>query len=104
MLQYRSLTSQIQELQDMSDAGEFQDTESNKKQAVVPSPRSMLSRDRRMPFQTWKMSETQGNVFGNPRPMFGSSQTPYLRILHTTTPSATSDSSAGKHRATCREI
>ena len=30
----------------------------------------MLSRDKRMPFDTWNLSETQGNVFGNPRPMF----------------------------------
>ena len=29
------------------------------------------------------------NFFGNPRPMFDSSKTPYQGILHSTTPSAT---------------
>ena len=58
--------------------------------AVVPSPRSVLSRDRRMPFDTWNLSETLGNVFGNSRSMFDSSQTPYQGILHSTNPSATS--------------
>ena len=62
----------------MNDSGEFQDTESNyggknshvpSQPAVVPSPRSVLSR-RSMPFDTWKLTETQGNVFGNPRSMF----------------------------------
>ena len=38
---------------------------------------------------TWNLSGTQGNVFGNPRPMFDSSQTSYQGILHSTTPSAT---------------
>ena len=37
--------------------------------AVVPSPRSMLSRDRSMPLDTWNLSGTQGNVFGNTRHM-----------------------------------
>ena len=72
----QKLTSQMQELQErvncMNDSGESQDTESNysgklshvpSQPAVVPSPRSMLSRDRSMPFDTWKLSETQGNVF-----------------------------------------
>ena len=57
--------------------------------AVVPSPRSMLSRDRSMPLDTWNLSGTQGNVFGNPRSTFGSSQTPYKGILHFTNQSAT---------------
>ena len=48
----------------------------------------MLSGDRRMPFDSWNLSEPQGNDFGNPRPMFASSQTPYQGILHSTTPSA----------------
>ena len=96
------LTSQIQELQErvncMNDSGEFQDLASNysgnfshvpSQPAVVPSPRSMLSRDRSMPFDTWNLSETQGNVFGNPRPMFVSSETPCQGILHSTNQSAT---------------
>ena len=45
--------------------------------------------DRSMPFDTWNLSETQGNVFGNPRSVFGSPQTPYQGILHSTNPSAT---------------
>ena len=48
----------------------------------------MLSRDRRLPFDSWNLSEPQGNVFGNPRPMFDSSETHYQGILHSTTPSA----------------
>ena len=42
-----------------------------------------------MPFDTWHLFEPQINVFGNPRPMFDSSQTPYEGILHSTTPSVT---------------
>ena len=49
----------------------------------------MLSRDRRLPLETWNLFESQGNVFVNPRPVFGSSQTFYQGILHSTTPSAT---------------
>ena len=56
---------------------------------VIPSPRSMLSRDRSMPFDSWHLFEPQGNVFGNPRPMFNPSQTPFQGILHSTTPCAT---------------
>ena len=95
-------SSQIQELQErvncMNDSGEFRDIESNysgklshvpSQPAVVPSPRSMLSRDRRMPFDTWSLSGTQGNVFGNPRYMLDSSQIPYQGILHSTNQSAT---------------
>ena len=99
----QKLTSQIQELQEkvncMNDSGDFLDVESNcsgrlyqvsSQPAVVPSPRSMLSRDKCMPLDTWNLSGTQGNVFfGNPRPMFDSSQAPYQGILHSTTPSAT---------------
>ena len=56
---------------------------------VVPSPRSMLSRDRSMPLDTWNLSGTQGNVFGNPRLMFDSLQMRYQGILHSTNQSAT---------------
>ena len=81
----QKLTSQIQELQErvncMNDPGEFQDIESNyngkfahvpSQPALVPSPRSMLSRDQSLQLDTWNFSETQGNVFGNPRSMFDS--------------------------------
>ena len=63
--------------------------------AVISSPQCMLSRDQRLPLDTWNLSEPQGNVFGKPRPMFDSSQRPCQGILHSTTPSA------GKYRATC---
>ena len=42
-----------------------------------------------MPPDTWNLSGTQGNALGNPRSMFGSSQTPYQGILHSTNQSAT---------------
>ena len=80
------------------DSGDFQDTESNysgnvshvpSQPAVVPSPRSRLSRDKWMPIDTWNLSEPQGNVFGNPRPMFVSLQTLCQGILRSMTPSAT---------------
>ena len=32
-----------------------------------------------LPFDTWNLSETQGNVFGNPRFVFNSTQTLYQR-------------------------
>ena len=82
----------------MSDSEEFQDLGSNysgnfprvpSQPAVVPSPRSMLSRDRSMPFDEWNLTEAQGNFFGNPRSMFDSSQTPQGIVL-STNPSATS--------------
>ena len=57
--------------------------------AVVPSPRSMLSRDRSMRLDTWNLSGAQGNVFGNTRHMLDSSQMSYQRILHSTNQSAT---------------
>ena len=98
----QNLTSQIQELQErvkcMNDSGAFQDIESNysgdcchvpSQPAVVPSPRSMLSSDRHMPFDTWNLSETHGNVLGNPRLMFDSAQTLYQGALRSTTPSST---------------
>ena len=33
--------------------------------AVIPSSRSMLSRDKRLPLDTWNSSGQQENVFGN---------------------------------------
>ena len=67
----QELTSQIQDLQErvncMNDSKEFQDKESicsgKLSQSTVPSPRSMLSRDRSKPPDTWNLSGTQGNVF-----------------------------------------
>ena len=56
----------------MSDAGEFQEVESNhsgrlsyfpSQPAMIPSSRSMLSRDKILPLDTWNMSGPQENVF-----------------------------------------
>ena len=67
-----------------SSSGEFQDTEStcSGKLSHVPSPGSMLSRDQSLRPDTWNLSGTQGNFFGNPRSTFDSTQTPYQGIFH----------------------
>ena len=97
----------------MNDSGEVQDIESNtaekfshvpSQRAVVPSPRSMLSRDRSLLLDTWNLSESQGNVFWQ--------STPYVRFVTDTLLRNSSiyelrchrfGSSAGKYRETCRE-
>ena len=58
----------------------------------------MLSRDRRMSFDTWTLPETEGNVFGNPPPMVDSSHTPYQGILHSTNQSATGASPVQRNK------
>ena len=68
----QKLTSQIQEFKErvnsLRDSGEFQEVESNhsgrfsyvpSQQAVIPSLRSMQSRDKSMPSDTWNSSEPQ---------------------------------------------
>ena len=73
----QKLTSQLQEMQDQmnstSDSGDFQDVESNysgrlshvsSQPAMIPSSRSMLIRDKRLPLNTWSSSGLQENVFG----------------------------------------
>ena len=70
------LTSQLQDMEEqmnsMNDSGEFQEVESNhsgrlfyvsSQPAPIPSSRSMLSRDKRLPFDTWNASGLQENVF-----------------------------------------
>ena len=56
----------------MSDAGEFQEVESNhsgrlsyfpSQPAMIPSSRSMLSRDKILPLDTWNMSGPQEHLF-----------------------------------------
>ena len=62
----QKLTSQLQEMQEqmnsMNDSGEFQEVESNNsgklsyvssQPAMIPSSRSLLSRDKRLPLDTW---------------------------------------------------
>ena len=74
----QQLTSQLQQMQEqvnsMNDSGDFQDVESNfcgrlshvsSQPAMIPSSRSMLSRDKRLPLDAWNQSGLQENVFGN---------------------------------------
>ena len=58
----------------MSDFEDYQDVESNSsgrlshvssQPEMIPSSRSLLSRDKRLPFDTWNQSGVQENVFGN---------------------------------------
>ena len=72
----QKLTSQLQEMQEqmnsMNHSVEFQQVESNhstrlsyvsSQLAMIPSSRSMLSRDKRLPLDTWNSSGSQENVF-----------------------------------------
>ena len=72
------LTSRLQEMQEqinsLNDSGEYQEVGSNysgrlsyvsSQLATIPSSRSMLSRGKRLPFDTWNTSGVQENVFGN---------------------------------------
>ena len=74
----QKLTSQLQEIQEqmnsMNDSSEFQEVEFNysgrmsyvsSQPAMIPSSRSMLSRDQRLPLDTWYTSGLQEIVFGN---------------------------------------
>ena len=82
----------------LNDSREFQEQETicsgklshvPSQPAVVPSPRSVLSRDESLRSDTRNLSGTQGNVFGNPRAVIDSSQTPHHGILHSSNQSAT---------------
>ena len=74
----QQLTSQLQQMREqvnsMNDSGDFQEVESNysgrlshvsSQPAMIPSSRSMLSRDKRLPLNTWDSSGFKENVFGN---------------------------------------
>ena len=50
------------------------------KPEVIPSSSSMLSRDRRLPLETWNTSGSQENVFGNQFSTFDSSRNHYQGI------------------------
>ena len=86
------LTSQMQEIQEqmnsMNDSEELQEVESNhsSQPAAIPSFRSMLSRDKRLPLDTWNTSGPQENVFGNQCSTFDSSPNHCQGIHHSTTP------------------
>ena len=85
----QKLTSQLQEMRDqmnsINDSGEFQEVESNhsgtlsyisSQPAMIPSSSSMLSRDKRLPFDTWNPLGLQENVFGNQFSSLGSPRNP----------------------------
>ena len=72
----QKLTSQLQEMQNqvnsVNDSGEFQEVEPNysgrwsyvsSQPAMIQSARSMLSREKRLPLDTWNASGLQENVF-----------------------------------------
>ena len=88
----------MQEMQEqtnsMNDSGEFQEVESNhsgrlsyvpSQPAAIPSSRSMLSRDKRLPFDTWNAPGLLENVLGNQFSAFDSSQNHHQGIHHSTT-------------------
>ena len=63
-----------EQMNSMSDSGDFQDVESkicgrlshvSSQLVMIPSSRSLLSRDERLPLETWNQSGLQENVFGN---------------------------------------
>ena len=74
----QQLTLQLQQMQEqmnsVSDSGDFEDVESycsgrschvSSQPVMIPSSRSLLSRDKRLPLDTWDQSGLQENVFGN---------------------------------------
>ena len=82
---FQQLTCQLQQRQEqinsMNDSGDFQDVESNysgrlshvsSQFAMIPGSRSLLSRDKRLPLDTWNQSGLQENVFGNQLSTFDS--------------------------------
>ena len=71
-------TFQLQQMQEqmnsMNSSGEFREIESNhsgrlshvsSQREMIPSSRALLSRDKRLPLDTWSQSGVQENVFGN---------------------------------------
>ena len=74
----QQLTSQLQQMQEqvnsMNASGDFEDVESNysgkwsyvsSQPVMIPSARALLSRDKRLPLDTWNQSGLQENVLGN---------------------------------------
>ena len=73
----------LEQMNSMNDSGDFQDVESNysgrlshvsSQHAMIPSSRSILSRDKRLSLDTWNSSGLQENVFGNQFSTFDSSR------------------------------
>ena len=78
----------------MNHSGEFQEVESNHSErlsyvssqpAAIPSSRSMLSRDKRLPLDTWNALGLLENVFGHNLFTFGSLRNHHQGIRHSTT-------------------
>ena len=80
-----NLTFKLHEMQEqmnsMNDSGEFHEVESknsgrmshvSSQLAMIPSSRSVLSRDKRLPLDTWNQAGLQENVFGTQFSMFDS--------------------------------
>ena len=75
----QQLTFHLQQMQEqmcsMNDSGDFLDVESNcggwlsshvsSQPVMIPSSRSLLSSDKRLPLDTWNQSGLQENVYGN---------------------------------------
>ena len=74
----QQLTSQLQQMQEQMNStncsGEFKDIESNysgrlshvsSQPTMIPSSRALLSRDKRLPLDTWNQPGLLENVFGN---------------------------------------
>ena len=81
----QQLTSQLQQMQkqmnSVDDSGDFQDVEPNfcgrlshvsSQPVMIPSARTLLSRDKRLLLDRWIQSGLQENVFGNPFSAFDS--------------------------------
>ena len=75
-------------------SGDFQEVESNHSErlshvpsqpSAIPSSRSMLSRDKRLPFDTLNAPGLQENVFGHQFSTFGSPRNPSQGIHDSTT-------------------
>ena len=82
----------------MSDEGELQEVESNhsgrlshvpSQPEVIQISSPMLSRDKRLPFDTWNSPGLQENVFGNQFSTFDSFRNHHQEIHHCTTPRET---------------
>ena len=102
----RRLTSQLQ------DSGEFQEVESNysvrlsyvpSQSAAIPSSRSMLSCDKRWPFDTWNAPGLQENFFINQFSIFGSLRNPSQGIHHCATPRKTEPAAQAVETGTFRK-
>ena len=80
-----------EQMNSMNDSGEFQEVESHhsgrlshvsSQPVMIPSSRTMLSRDKRLPFDTWNASGFQENAFGDQFSTFGSPQDHHQGIHH----------------------